>query len=551
MNISPNRITGLATGMDTDTMVKNMMKPYQMRMDKMKQDRQITQWRQEIYRDTLSDINNFKKNYFDVLKTDTYLLSPSTFTGYKATVSNKITGENPGVDIEALAGAGAGNYEVEVIKLAKGAGFESQNDAFKSKGILKRDTKVSQIGIGNSEFKISYGKEGIALDETTINSQENYTIKVDENMTIDKLMDLVKSETKGNVKLSFSELTQSFKFETVKTGENSVLSIDDSLKKLLAMDKREDGKASDNIVKGENSQAKIKAPGMENFVEVSKEINAFVIDNIKYSLVSKGSNNISIKKDVDKPLEKIKGFIEKYNEVIEKINNQISEKKQYKFLPLTEEQKSGMKEDEIKKWEDKAKQGLLKGDSNLEDMLSKLRSSFYDGVKEAGISITDLGISTVSDTTKRGKLEINETKLKEALENNPEKVIKLLTKQSDTVKYYDPDMLSNDREARWNEEGIFQRVNDILLDYTRTTRNSNGKKGLLIEKAGIKGDFSEVNNTLSKDMLDRDKRIVEMEKKLFDRENGYYRKFAALEKAMNKMNSQSAWLMQQFGGGQS
>ena len=112
-------------------------------------------------------------------------------------------------------------------------------------------------------------------------------------------------------------------------------------------------------------------------------------------------------------------------------------------------------------------------------------------------------------------------------------------------------MTPSDRDARWKEEGIFQRVNDILLDYTRTTRNSNGKKGLLIEKAGIKGDFSEVNNTLSKDMLDRDKRIGEMEKKLFDRENGYYRKFAALEKAMNKMNSQSAWLMQQFGGGQS
>ncbi|WP_029453485.1 flagellar filament capping protein FliD [Clostridium algidicarnis] len=551
MNISPNRITGLATGMDTDTMVKNMMKPYQMRMDKMKQDRQITQWRQEIYRDTLSDINSFNKNYFDKLKTDTYLLSPSTFTGYKATVSNKITGENPSVDIEALAGAEAGNYEIEVVKLAKGAGFESQKDAFKSKGILKRDTKISEIGIGSSEFKISYGKEGIALDRTTINNPANYDIKVNENMTIEQLMDLVKSETKGNIKLSFSELNQSFKFETVKTGENSVLKIDDDLKNLLGMDKKSDGTVYDDIVKGENSESKIKAPGMEDFVEVSKETNFFVIDNMAYSLVSKGSNNISIKKDVEKPLGHIKDFVEKYNEVIEKINNQISEKKQYKFLPLTEEQKSGMKEEEIKKWEDKAKQGLLRGDSNLEDMLSKLRSSFYDTVKDAGISITDLGISTVSDTTKRGKLEINEKKLKEALESDPEKIIKLFTKQSDTVKYYDPDISPSDKEARWKEEGIFQRVNDILLDYTRTTRNSNGKKGLLIEKAGIKGDFSEINNIFSTDLRDRDKRIGEMEKKLFDRENGYYRKFAALEKAMNKMNSQSAWIMQQFGGGQS
>ncbi len=210
-----------------------------------------------------------------------------------------------------------------------------------------------------------------------------------------------------------------------------------------------------------------------------------------------------------------------------------------------------MKEDEIKRWEEKAKQGLLKGDRNLEDMLLELRNAFYDKVEEAGISITDLGISTGRDTSKRGKLEIDEKKLKEVLENNPEKVIKLFTKQSDTVKSYDPDMSPSDREARWKEEGIFQRVNDILLDYTRTTRNSNGKKGVLIEKAGIKGDFSEVNNIFSTDLRDKDKRIEDMERKLFDKENGYYRKFAALEKAMNKMNSQSAWLAQQLGGGQS
>jgi len=532
MNISPNRINGLATGMDTETMVKNMMKPYNMRIEKMKQDRQITQWRQEIYRDTLSDINNFKKNYFDMLKTDTYLLSPNTFTGYKSTVSNKIAGESPSVDIETFVGAEEGNYDVEVVKLAKGAGFESTKDAFKSEGILKRDTKVPGIGSGGN-FEITYGKEVVKLDMT----------KISGDVTIEKLMDLVKSETKGNVKLSFSELTQSFKLETTKTGENAELTINEELKNLLRMDK--------STAKGENSQVKIKAPGMESFIEVSKETNIFAIDNIKYSLVSKGSSNISIKKDVDKPLETIKGFVEKYNEVIEKINNQISEKKQYKFLPLTEEQKSGMKEDEIKRWEEKAKQGLLKGDRNLEDMLLELRNAFYDKVEEAGISITDLGISTGRDTSKRGKLEIDEKKLKEVLENNPEKVIKLFTKQSDTVKSYDPDMSPSDREARWKEEGIFQRVNDILLDYTRTTRNSNGKKGVLIEKAGIKGDFSEVNNIFSTDLRDKDKRIEDMERKLFDKENGYYRKFAALEKAMNKMNSQSAWLAQQLGGGQS
>ena len=35
------RIPGLATGMDTDTMIQQMLKPYKMRIDKTSQDKQI------------------------------------------------------------------------------------------------------------------------------------------------------------------------------------------------------------------------------------------------------------------------------------------------------------------------------------------------------------------------------------------------------------------------------------------------------------------------------------------------------------------------------
>ncbi len=39
--MSSLRITGLATGMDTDNTIKQLMKPYNMKVDKLKQDKQI------------------------------------------------------------------------------------------------------------------------------------------------------------------------------------------------------------------------------------------------------------------------------------------------------------------------------------------------------------------------------------------------------------------------------------------------------------------------------------------------------------------------------
>jgi len=60
------RIGGLS-GLDTDNMIKNMMKPYTMRVDKMKQNAQIVKWQQDAYRSVISGISDMTKKYFDVI----------------------------------------------------------------------------------------------------------------------------------------------------------------------------------------------------------------------------------------------------------------------------------------------------------------------------------------------------------------------------------------------------------------------------------------------------------------------------------------------------
>ncbi|MGL5477506.1 MAG: flagellar cap protein FliD N-terminal domain-containing protein, partial [Clostridium sp.] len=60
------RIPGLATGMDTDSMVKEMMKPYQMKVDRVKQDNLRIKYQQDLYRDVLKQSQDFYNKYFSI-----------------------------------------------------------------------------------------------------------------------------------------------------------------------------------------------------------------------------------------------------------------------------------------------------------------------------------------------------------------------------------------------------------------------------------------------------------------------------------------------------
>lgn len=531
--MSVTRLTGMATGLDTDTLVKQMMQPYKARVDKVKQDKQIIQWRQDLYRDILNDVNNFKSTYFDVLRSDTYMLSNNSYAGFDITSSSSSTGASA----TASAGAKAGVYELSNITLATTAKKSGKDGQFD----LSTTDKMSTIFNGIAEFSIKVGTS------TAVDFSYDFS-GADKDRTIsDILSDISK---KAGVDVNYSQLGKDFTIATKSTGTSQTITLSDTtgtfLDKLFGDDPLTDV-AMNTTVGGGDASVTIKNPDGIT-ATITKSTNNFTIDGMNYTLNGAANTNITVTSNTQKTFEKIKGFVDKYNELIDKMEKKVSEKKQYSYKPLTDEQKKDMSEDDIKNWEERAKTGLIKGDSNLQKMLTELRGAIYSAVD--GSLITEIGISTSSDISKRGKLEIDEIKLKEALKNNPEKVTSIFTRKSTTVTSYSPDLNVEDKKTRWDEEGVFCRFEDIFKDYTRITRNKDGKKGILIEKAGIKGDLSEFKNLLTKDIDSKDKIIKDMEIKLYDRENKFYLQFAKLEKAMNQMNSQSSWLAQQLGGGQ-
>ncbi|MBO0574154.1 flagellar hook protein FliD [Clostridium botulinum] len=374
------------------------------------------------------------------------------------------------------------------------------------------------------------------------------------NKTISQILGDISDKAK--VDISYSEINKKFTMRSKDEGTSEKIVANDASGDFL---QNLFGNSSISV-QGKDAKFNLTTPSGTS--TVTKPTNNFTIDGVNYNIEgAKPGEEISfsLSGDTEDSFNKIKGFIEDYNKLVDELQKKLSEKKYRKFEPLTEEQKKDMKENDIKLWEEKAQSGILRNDSDIQNMLSSLRRAFFDSVEGSGLSLKEVGLNTSSDYTQGGKIvfDINidkdgnngEARLKKLLKEDPDKVFKIFSKQSDSYPRYTPDLTSTERKQRYNEEGILQRINDIFKDYTRTTKNVNGKMGIFVEKAGIKGTASEINNNLYKELEKREKTIKEMEDRLLERENRYYYQFAQLEKYMSQMNSQSAWLAQQLGGG--
>ncbi|NEZ45869.1 flagellar cap protein FliD [Clostridium niameyense] len=505
-----NRFIGLATGMNTDDVVKKMLTGDQAKVDRAKQQQQYTEWKQESYVETIKEFRDLQSTFLDVLSPDdTNLMKSFAYTSTKATIEN--INENGGIlDVTSLAGARKGKYQIIVKHMAKAAAVESGNLPEKINGAINFNIKIKgkSIDIKIPEDKTKEGRTAKEL----VSQLKNYEVSVDGKN--EKLSDYLN--------ISYSELTGKMTIASKTMGVDSTLeisSLDGSLKNVLGIDNKK--------VIGENAVAEIKEPGQTDFTEVIKDTNTFTIDNIKYDINSADKSKlvtINVKSDTSESVKKIKKFVEKYNSLIDKFNGKLSEKKNYKFKPLIEAQKKDMKEDEIKRWDEKCKEGILRNDMDLNNMLSNMRRAFLDGVKDAGITLRDIGITTSKDYNKKGKLEIDEGKLTKALEEDSDKIQDLFLKSSD----------------KYEEKGIFNRVNDIL-------NNHVGREGTIVKKAGYKDSRWLKDSYLSKNIVRQEKKIKELETRMFEKQERYYQMFARLERAMNQMNSQANWFAMQMG----
>jgi flagellar hook-associated protein 2 len=362
-------------------------------------------------------------------------------------------------------------------------------------------------------------------------------------------MNEINANEKAGVNLAYSSITGKLTLQTKKTGASASLNAqdaDDGSNFFLSTFGLNNVNLEADATRDATVQLKIDGQSYT----MTSPTNTFTRDGITFNLMANTVGkeiDIDVSRDVDSAFNNIKNFVEKYNGMIDKLNNKLVEKRYRDYKPLTDEQKKSMEESDIKLWEEKSKSGVLRSDPIVQNITQSMRRALIEKIEGVNISLSDIGITT-GQWYENGKLYVNEEKLKDALANRGEEVEKLFCQQY--KESYSPDLNAEERKVRYNNVGIMHRFSDIIQDNIRTRRDKNNKKGILLEKAGIQGDLTDTNNILGDKIKDIDKRIESLNELLYRKEEQYWRQFTAMEKALQSMSSQSMWLMQQLGLGQ-
>lgn len=403
------------------------------------------------------------------------------------------------------------------------------------------------------------------------------------NASFNEIMTKINQSTAG-VRISYSSLNDKFSITANETGAGDTLRLAD-----LSIVKKGATEAED-IISPTNFLSKIF--GSETIVENSidkiiigvstegkdavlningediiRSSNQFTLDGYSINLISatpQGETmnfSVSTKVDSTKTMDTIKQFVTGYNDLLTGLNSMLNEKRTKSYLPLTDEQKEEMSEKEIENWEATGKRGLLNGDPTLSRMVSSLRTALSSAVNFAdgsGKTLASIGITTNKvGVDLSGKLVIDESKLKAAIEADPESVVKLFTNLSDIPKgekitaenksKYEAKGIMTDSDiskARFNSQGLAQRIAEIFNNNISTTYLSEGS---LIKIAGTNGKNTliDLNSRLGLKETEMDKTIAKIQKKLYEDEDKAYQRMAALEKAIASLNQQSTNLFSQ------
>ena len=425
-------------------------------------------------------------------------------------------------------------------------------DLFKEKGLdytAKYDEGQLVITDGKGEQVNSWDSKRVTFYDP--NGGGNLSIELKDDMTMQDIVD----ELNGMMfQPSVSDLTASFDEKTGKiiatnreTGETFDIRVTDTGK---------DGEPVEHTISsngasytaGQDAVMDVEING-KRFTDLTRSSNNFNIDGLNITVkgtfnenghnVDKDGNDIEpvtfdTVTDSDKIVDAIRSFINDYNELAAEVKGAYSTQPAYKdktnrYEPLTAEEEAEYTESELAAYNEKAKQGILFGDTTLSSMYSKLLNAIAPGGAD-GQALREIGIST-SYENGLTTLSLNEDKLRAVLDGNPEKV---------------KDAFSKTREGGSSSDGLMQNLQNTLNTYVKTTGEP---KGVLITRAGsVKAPTSLNSNSLNSQINNIDKQIQRWQNKMADQIDRYTLQFSRLEKLVAAMDSQYSAMSGLLGG---
>ena len=518
------RVSGLISGLDTDSIVQELVSAYSTKKEKYEKAQTKQEWKMDAWKTMNSKIYGFYTSSLSNMRMSTaYSLKTSSVSN-----SNIAT-------VKASSSAVNGTQKMKVNKLA--------SSAYMTGGVVKlsddkNDTEIEITdGMTVNQLISKFKDAGInaSFDETnqrffvnakTSGAEGEFTLMANNEEGFDALQKLglfaaytTEKDTDGKQTVETAEMTKYRKLLASGTDEQKKLA-----KKII--EEVENGKVSSDAARISGQDAEIVLNG----ATFTSSTGTFSINGLSITAmqVTAAGEEVSIttSNDTQGMYNKIKEFLGKYNELIKDMDTAYNAAAAKDYEPLTDDEKKDMSDNEIEKWETKIKDSLLRRDSTLGNTSSALKSLMNTSFEINGktYSLSSFGINTASyfsaDTNEKGCLHIdgdaddattsgNEDKLMAAINENPEVVAEFFQKLSSSVY--------NDLTKRMSSSS----VSSIYTIY-------NDKQ--------MSSEYSDYKDKVSK-----------WQEKLEYYEEFYYKKFSAMEKALSKLQSSTSSLSNLLG----
>lgn len=484
------RLTGLASGLDIDSMVTELMKARRTTYDNMVKKRTKAEWQQEDYRELSTKIVDFRNN-----KLASYSLSSAI-----SAKSSEVSGNTDTLTVNSTSSTAAGSLTVNVTQLATAeneiytfTAAEMTQD-LETLGFTEDSSNTSNVLVTINSKTVSIAKTASLSDLATAINAKSSTVKAT---------------------ALYDSTTGQFSITATQTGAGKLDLTDSVFTSRTPV-----------ATGGDNAQVTI------NGISYEQASNRFSVNGFDFTVKAEsgavGTTTITAVQDTDKIIETIKSFVTEYNSLISSVNSELSETKNRDYAPLTDDEKEEMTEDQIEIWETKAKSGALRNDTTLNRMISDLRlaaTSLVSGIEDANGDTISIGITTGSYTEK-GKLVLDEEQLRSALDSNPDEVISLFT------------ATSSDTSASSTTAGVFAKIKASTMTALKSLAE---KAGTSLTSTDTSTSFLE-NSLLSTQITQMKSRESAMLDRLDAMEDNYYKIFSTMETAINKYNSQSSSL---------
>ena len=541
-------IYGLSgSGIDVESLVKVGMMSEQKKYDRIYKKEVETEWRKEAFADVYSEVNAFRSSMSDMrLSSKT---KPMTAT---SSLSDAVTAT-------ANANAGVMSHTVEVTQAASNAYLMTTSGQKVARTNTAAPTSVAlkdvafaggtmPAGMTSTDTALSFKlSNGTGTTEIKFTAEEVFT----KNLTLNDLATRINNarfigsdgkKSALNITASYDAVSDAFSIVNTQSGTNNKVSLSmdtgasSATYTTALLNNLKLGQVSGGTISAplsftiSGTTAKLEAAGANASVKVdgrtytNLQDNKLQVNGVTYTFKKATPvgtpAQVTIAQDQEKLVENVKKFVEDYNKLLDDLHGRYNNNKYPDYGVLTKEQEAGMSREQVDKWNERAKAGLLYRNDYVRSIISDMRDAVTNRVGSAPGRYNNLASIGITSKDQSGHLKLDETKLRNAIAAEPDAVKQIFS--------------HTDEDDNYSDNGVATRLSERL-----------GKRmESLKSHAGMTADKSD-RSELGKLIQEYEKQMSDFKKLMSSFENQLYKKYNAMEEAISRLSTQFGFFSRQ------